>query len=290
VFHRASFKRGSSSAVILLLTNLLSLGTPANAQDPQAPAGEPRPIQDNSFLHEEAYNQEPGVMQHISVFTHFWESESWAYGFTQEWPLGGMRHQGSFTLAVVRPGSFVDPGFGDLLLNYRLQALGGGDARWSFSPRLSLLIPTGDSKSGRGLGGAGVQVNLPLSVVVHDNLVVHANAGTTLVPRAKNESDERAFTSGFNVSQSFIWLAHPRFNVLLETIWNGVETVTAPDRTERSNEVFLAPGIRWAYNFRNGLQIVPGVGMAAGVGPSAGERGLVLYLSFEHPFTRSASD
>lgn len=273
--------------LVITLHCLLGAAIQAAAQ---TPADVPTPIQDNSFLHEEAYNQEPGVMQHISVFTHFWERESWAYGFTQEWPLSGMRHQGSFSLAMVRPGSFVDAGFGDILLNYRFQALGGGAARVSVSPRLSLIVPTGDSKVGRGFGSAGVQMNLPLSVVVSDDLVVHANAGTTLVPRTKNELGERAFTSGFNLSQSFIWLAHPRFNAMLETVWNGLESVTAPGQTEPSNEVFLAPGVRWAHNFRNGLQIVPGLGVAAGVGPSAGERGLIIYLSFEHPFTRSASD
>jgi len=38
--------------------------------------------------------------------------------------------------------------------------------------------------------------------------------------------------------------------------------------------------------FKNGLQIVPGVAMPIGIGPSAGETGVFLYLSFEHPFTR----
>src|SRR5262245_48740936 len=59
----------------------------------QQPAVE-RPIQDNSFLLEEAYNQEPGVVQHISFFTYAAESEAWLYAFTQEWPApGDARHQ-----------------------------------------------------------------------------------------------------------------------------------------------------------------------------------------------------
>ncbi len=56
------------------------------------------PIQDNSFLVEEAYNQEAGVVQHISTFTRFQESKDWIYTFTQEWPVGGLKHQFSFTL------------------------------------------------------------------------------------------------------------------------------------------------------------------------------------------------
>ena len=50
--------------------------------------------------------------------------------------------------------------------------------------------------------------------------------------------------------------------------------------------MYLNPGIRWAYNFKNGLQIVPGIAMPIGVGPSSGERALFLYLSFEHPFRK----
>ena len=51
--------------------------------------------------------------------------------------------------------------------------------------------------------------------------------------------------------------------------------------------MYISPGIRWAYNFKNGLQIVPGIGVPLGVGPSAGETGRALfYLSFEHPFRK----
>ena len=49
-------------------------------------------IQDNSFLIEEAYNQEAGVVQHISAFSRA-EGGAWLYTFTQEWPLGGIDHQ-----------------------------------------------------------------------------------------------------------------------------------------------------------------------------------------------------
>jgi len=59
--------------------------------------------------------------------------------------------------------------------------------------------------------------------------------------------------------------------------------VVAPAKTEWSRSLFLSPGIRWAYNFKNGLQIVPGIGVPIGVGPSSGEKGVFLYLSFEHP-------
>lgn len=55
------------------------------------------PIQDNSFLLEEAYNQEPGVIQHISAFSRSREDGAWVYSFTEEWPIRGQTHQGSVT-------------------------------------------------------------------------------------------------------------------------------------------------------------------------------------------------
>jgi hypothetical protein len=44
----------------------------------------PKKIQDNSFLLEEAYNQEDGVIQHISLFQYLKKSKDWQYIFTQE--------------------------------------------------------------------------------------------------------------------------------------------------------------------------------------------------------------
>ena len=246
-------------------------------------------IQDNSFLIEEAYNQESGVVQHISAFTRFWNSKDWAYTFTQEWPLPRRsRHQLSYTAFVLDPGEFagLGAGFGDFMLNYRYQVLGNGEARVAFAPRLSLLLPSGDHNLGRGFGGVGVQANLPLSLALGRRWVTHLNAGTTFVPRARNAFHDRARATGYNVGQSVIWLAHPRVNLLVETAWTGSASVVGPGKTEFSHDLLVSPGIRWSFNFRNGLQIVPGLAVPVGVGPSAGERGLIIYVSFEHPLWR----
>src|SRR5437762_13875886 len=75
------------------------------AQDSSSSAPKQPGIQDNSFLVEEAYNQNFGVVQHISSFTRFWNSKDWVYTFTQEWPVpGGERHQLSYTLAFQHAG------------------------------------------------------------------------------------------------------------------------------------------------------------------------------------------
>jgi len=246
-------------------------------------------IQDNSFLVEEAYNQEFGVVQHIQSFQRYWNSKDWIYTFTQEWPVDASpRHQLSYTIMALhsgdRPGSGT--GFGDVILNYRYQLLGNGEAKVAFAPRLSALLPTGSYRLGRGAGGAGIQGLLPLSVVLTRKLVTHWNAGATIIPNARNTVGETGTTFGYNFGQSFVWLAHPRFNVLLETVVNRSQQVTAPKTTQWTSDLFLSPGIRWAYNFKNGLQIVPGMAVPVGVGPSSGEKGVVLYLSFEHPYRK----
>src|SRR5688500_3762967 len=86
-------------------------------------------IQDNSFLVEEAYNQGPGVVQHI--FTAFGsvnklrgdDDREWALGFTQEWPVISQTHQFSYTIpySFIGSGGADVNGIGDILLNYRLQ-------------------------------------------------------------------------------------------------------------------------------------------------------------------------
>ena len=246
-------------------------------------------IQDNSFLVEEAYNQEFGVVQHIQSFTRDWKTRDWVYTFTQEWPIDlDPRHQLSYTIPVVHSGDFPGSGAGvaGVALNYRYQLVGNGNSTVAFAPRVSALLPTGDVKRGRVPDAAGVQIQLPLSVVLNRKLVTHWNLGTTIVPNAKSPSGEKAATYGYNFGQSFIWTMKPRFNVMLETVFASSEDVVGPNDTLRSNGILLNPGVRWAYNFKNGLQIVPGIAVPVGVGPSLGERGIFLYLSFEHPYRK----
>ena len=130
-----------------LLAAMFVLGVNSLGQQDPAPTAAPG-IQDNSFLVEEAYNQNFGVVQHISSFTRFFDSKDWNYTFTQEWPVpGDERHQLSYTLVALHSGSFPGSGagIGDVFLNYRYQLVGSGETRIAFAPRLSLIFPTGDS-------------------------------------------------------------------------------------------------------------------------------------------------
>jgi hypothetical protein len=164
--------------------------------------------------------------------------------------------------------------------------VGSGDTKVAFAPRLSLIFPAGDTTLGRGAGSLGVQTSLPLSVVLSRELVSHWNAGATFFPDAQDATGNHGAAAGYNFGQSFIWLAHARFNVMLETVFASSQAVVGRNRTQWNNTLLLSPGVRWSYNFKNGLQIVPGIGVPLGVGPSAGEKAILLYLSFEHPFRK----
>ena len=111
-------------------------------------------IEDNSFLIEEAYNQEPGVVQHIfqSIYSSGPRQRGWAFGFTQEWPIYGQDHQFSYTVLgyhLINEGQ-RQHGVGDTLLNYRYQVLEEGSGTPAFAPRFSLIVPTGNRDKGTG--------------------------------------------------------------------------------------------------------------------------------------------
>ena len=247
-------------------------------------------IRDNSFLVEEAYNQEDHVVQEINNFIALGPERDWLYVFTQEWPLGGMKNQLSYTLTLTDPGNLGgDTGLGDSFVNYRYQVAGGGPERVAFAPRVSLVIPTGDEKEDRGQGAFGILVNLPLSIEFTDRLVGHSNAGGAFIPSAKNAAGDKADVTDYFLGQSLVWLARPTLNAVFEAVYTWEEEVTGPGTTESSNSFVINPGLRWAINRPSGLQIVPGICVPIGVGPSRGDEALFLYLSFEHPFGKRNS-
>jgi hypothetical protein len=177
-------------------------------------------------------------------------------------------------------------GLGDIGLNYRYQLVGLDGGAVYVAPRLSVLLPTGSEVEARGAGGMGVQANLPVSLTPSPGLALHANAGATWTPSAKTALGASAATLSANAGGSVIWLVRPSFNLLVELLWYGTESVVGQDATVREDTWLLNPGVRWAFNFPSGLQIVPGVAYTVGLSEGDGNDGLFLYLSFEHPFKR----
>lgn len=263
----------------LIMCALTSVG--AQGVDSTRTASDPV-IQDNSFLVEEAYNQDAGVVQHITTFQVQRGTSNFDASFTQEWPVGSIKHQLSYGIPFSRMNS--QSGIGDVAINYRYQLLGDGDAQLAISPRLSVTVPTGDWKKSRGNGAVGLNVMVPFSYVVSPMIVTHFDIGGAVTPSARNASEEKALTTGWSTAGSVILTASRRIQPMLEAVYSRGQEVVGRDNTAWTESALISPGVRGAFNFASGLQIVPGIAFPFGIGASHGERAVFFYLSFEHPF------
>jgi hypothetical protein len=280
------------SAILLLLVCQSSLVTLFCA-DPPA-----KGIQDNSFFVEEAYNQEPGIVQHIinvpAFFMH--GDKEVSFVFTQEWPVFSQTHQFSYTI----PYTFAESenGFEDIRLNYRLQALMEGERTPAFAPRFSLVTPAGDASKGFGHERLGYEINLPFSKIVSERVTLNFNAGGALFPDV-NDRD----LWNYNLGGSVIYAVSRNFNLMLEAVafWEEdaadfAEILPASATTNKASAIIdrtvtalLSPGARYAFNLPNDLQIVVGAAAPIGLTSDSPDWGLFFYLSIEHPFVRPHS-
>jgi len=249
-------------------------------------------IMDNSFLIEEAYNQEPGVVQDIFSATFGVDkvrgpdNNALLLSFTQEWPLFSQAHQLSYTLPYVfsRIDGHSSDGIGDIFLNYRYQAYFKKETLTAFAPRVSLVVPTGDESIGFGDNSWGYQFNLPFSTALGGFWFVHANAGLTHLLGAG--SRPRHDLLHYNLGASVIYAATPNLHVMLEwvSLWNEV-----PGSSEsflHEHAAIISPGLRKAFNFANGSQLTLGVAAPIGLTRSATDFGALLYVSYEHFFSK----
>ncbi|XGC80699.1 transporter [Bdellovibrio bacteriovorus] len=242
------------------------------------------PVKDNSFLIEEAYNQEEGVLQFIQGFQYSDRSNDWNYTFTNEIPLGGETHQISYVIPVNKSldqNGADQTGIDDVLINYRYQLF--NNQMISMAPRLSLIMPTGDYKKGFGSGVLGLQFNQSVSITLNDKWANHWNLGFTYLPDAKNAADQKASLFGYNFASSVVYFMTEKTNLLCEFVFNSQEEVIGEGQKAEGTSYLLVPGIRTAFDVGEETEIVPGLGAVFGLGPSAVEHetGVFVYLSIE---------
>lgn len=239
-------------------------------------------IQDNSFLIEEAYNQEAGVVQFINGYQYSDLTHDWNYTFTNEIPMGDETHQFSYVLPVSKKtGPPDETGLGDVLLNYRYQLV--SNEHLAMAPRLSLIVPTGDHKKGLGNGAVGLQFNHAVSITVNDKWTNHWNAGFTYIPDGKNANDDKANLFGFNFGTSAIYDLTERTNLLCEFVYSSMDSIDSTGMKLNGATYYIVPGVRTAFRPTKDTEIVPGIAALLGAGPSADvhDRGLFGYLSIE---------
>ena len=274
--------------VVSLLAAVLLTAASASAQAVEADAVAPPPsrfgITDNSFFVEEAFNQEPGIFQNIFVLERA-GPRGWGARFVQEWPVSGMRHQLSYSLAFARDGG--DARFSDVSLDYRLQVWDGRGGRPAFSPRASLLVTRDDGGTVVDESGVGLEVNLPFSRE-SGPLFLHWNGGLHWLPSASTSGllpgEDLSLASPFAAASAIV-AVRPMLNLMLEARFDSEQSIAGPGTAERTSVFTVAPGVRGGWNVGD-AQLV--LGLALPVARSGGrtDTGALVYFSYEPPFTR----
>jgi hypothetical protein len=253
---------------------VLLVSTGALAQQSALDPRRPFEISDNSFLVEEAFNQEAGIFQNILLIQHPSAGE-WSFEFTQEWPLFGQRHQLSYTVPIeaVKPPNTADYDVarGTIALNYRYQLSTEERGGVATSPRLSVLIPRNEISDQWGL-----QLNFPLSKQFA-NFYLHANAGLTVDGIAADESDARWHTAA-----SVIYRAWPMVHLMVESVYRANEHETL---TGREDGWLVSPGLRAGFNLGD-HQLVLGAAVPIGLLNDNDTQEFIAYISYELPFMR----
>jgi DtxR family Mn-dependent transcriptional regulator len=263
---------GATIAALMMLacTALAQTETPATR-----PSDPPFLILDNSFLVEEAFNQERAIFQNIFGFIR--QGGDWQVTFTQEWPAPTVRHQLSYTLSAESVASHG--GVGDVLLNYRFQALEEGPGRPAFSPRFSAIVPSGRPAAGAGEGG--MQINLPFSKQRRD-FYFHWNAGFTWLPRGG-----RADLLSPAIGGSAIYRLRPMINLMLESVVSFDAAEIDAGRVARTRTLTVSPGVRGGWNLAKDTQLILGAAIPVTRSGGSTAAGVFGYVSYELPFAKS---
>lgn len=254
--------------------------TPADAQASAPPAPPRFGITDNSFLVEEAFNQDPRIFQNIFMVTRT-HSGDWDASFTQEWPVPGERHQLSVTLPFSVESHLG--AIGDVLINYRLQVSEEQHGHPAFAPRASVVLPSSVDGRELGLRGAGCQFNLPFSERA-GAVYFHWNAGVTLLRDAATDAEGAPiaeWTSLPSGAGSVIVAVRPMFNLMLETVVQ--EEVLSSGSLGTTTTI--VPGFRTGWNIRPEHQIVIGIGVPLTAG-ARHDKAALAYFSYELPFAK----
>jgi hypothetical protein len=162
---------------------------------------------------------------------------------------------------------------GDVLVNYRFQALSEGKGRPAFSPRLSVIAPS-SAEHRRQSSGLGWQVNLPFSKEA-GRVYFHWNAGMTWQPEAPDDP----WTVTPAAAGSAILAVRPMFHLMLEA---AVASARAGDGPSVRTVSFV-PGFRTGWNLGE-RQLVVGSGLQI-VRGDLHDVAVVGYASYELPFS-----
>jgi hypothetical protein len=258
--------------------------------------GQPR-IEDNSMYIEEAFNQETGIIQHITNLVRDDNTkEEMMFSYTEEIPLYKDRHQFSFTVnCPIRrdfTGQGSGSGLGDTFINYRWMVFDKKDVVLMV-PRLTLVVPTGDEERGMGDGAFGLQTTLAVTKRLSRKFTSHCNIGYTYLFNADRYFDlggdivhHQHDLPAANAGLSVVYNLFRGVNLMLEGIAVRETDVTASGSLVHNATFIVNPAFRFGFDIGK-VQIVPGIGFPLTfLSGNLQSTGTFFYLSLEPDHTR----
>jgi hypothetical protein len=267
---------GSIAGVLLLAASTAAQPSPDSRPAPTAAAAG---ILDNSFLVEETFNQDPGIIQ--TAFT--WMRDpggGWESAVAQDWPLRVHRHQFSYTLPW--DGGSVPTRLGQVALSYRYQIRDVSEEAPGVAARLSVILPTG--RPG-GDNRPGLQAAVPMTAV-WQRLHIHANAGVTWTHQVRGGQGTTANLTSPYLAGSVVWPTASMVQLMLEDVVAFEAFLDATAHPRRRTTMTVSPGLRGGWNVgRN--QVVLGAAVPIDSSTEGRSVSVLGYVSFEGPFRRS---
>jgi hypothetical protein len=249
-------------------------------------------IEDNSFLLDEAFTQEKGVMQFISNF--HWSnlgSNGMAYTFTHEIPVVNNHHQVSYTVQYHFSQPFGETrysGPGDATIGYTYLVAGKDD--WMMMvPQINFIIPAGDPVKGLGHGGFGGNLGLALTKRLSSAIVTHYNISHTIIYQADYymntaHAENRKAEKNIKIetfAAGVIWYPTSRFNLMFESVANYLNDIQANGSGLRGWQLTSNPGLRFAADLHKALLVAGASFPYTFDVNSKGQAGIFVYLSLE---------
>lgn len=241
-------------------------------------------IEDNSFLLEEGFNQEPGVYQFIQKYQTFNRAKGYEYSFENEIPIPDESRQFSYEFAHGRADSEGHGAISDITLSYRIQPLNKDG--FLMADRFGLIVPTGRVEKGAGNGVWGFEFSKAVTIPVGEKWMNHWNFGFSVLPNAKSQGhDERGTITSFSSGTSLIYLFSDRLNFMLEALLESGQGIEADGSKSAETSLTLNPGLRFAVDLDwKETQIVPGISFPTEMLNNRTEHGVLVYLSIEPKF------
>lgn len=270
------------SRALGLMAGLLLIASPSFPQSlasGSAPTAAADFIIDNSFLVEEAVNQDPGVIQTTLNWVRSGDGD-WESAVGQDWPLASHRHQFSWSLPW--NGGQLPLSVGQAVVSYRYQISDVSKETLGIGARVSAILPTDRDGEEHGVG---LQAAVPVTAEWR-RLHLHANAGVTWTRQRSSEHPQRTSLVSPYFAGSVIWPTASMFQVMLEDVVEFEAFLDAGARRRRNTTMTISPGLRGAFNVgRN--QIVVGAAVPVDATTDGQSVSVLGYFSFEGPFRRS---